>query len=45
MGHQGPGECKFPCAVPSIDLTEAIEVIDTTEKARKSIEAVPVWRQ
>jgi len=42
-GTNKPGECKFPVAVPRVVLTEAIEIIDVTEKARKSIEGVPVW--
>jgi hypothetical protein len=25
-------------------LTEAIEILDVTEKARKSIASVPVWK-
>lgn len=43
-GTSRPTECKFPEAVPEIDLTEAIEVIKATPAARKSIESVPAWR-
>lgn len=43
-GTSKPESCKFPVAVPGpMILTEAIEVIPVTDKARKSIEAVPVW--
>jgi len=42
-GVKYPEECKFPIEVDSLDLIEAIEVIDCTEKARKSIKEVPVW--
>lgn len=42
-GVKNPSACKFPVAVPRIDLTEAIEVLQTTDKGRKSIEDVPVW--
>lgn len=42
-GTSKPKECKFPIAVYSIRLTEAIEIISVTDKARKSIEAVPIW--
>lgn len=42
-GTSKPGSCKFPVAVPSIVLTQVIEVIDVTDDARKSIEDVPVW--
>jgi len=44
-GTSRPNLCKFPCAVSEITLTEAIEIIPCTEKARKSIEGVKVWEQ
>lgn len=37
--------CKFPCEVNSITLTQAIEIIDVTEEAKKSISEVPVWEE
>ena len=43
-GVSKPKECKFPVEVPEITLTEAIEVIPCTNKAKKSIAEVPVWR-
>ena len=43
-GTSNPGGCKFPVAVPSVTLTEAIEILDVTPAARKSIEAVPIWQ-
>lgn len=42
-GTSKPEGCKFPAAIDSIYLTEAIEIIPCTEKARASIESVPVW--
>src|ERR1700692_1035204 len=42
-GTSNPGACKFPVAVSSIVLTEAIEIISVTDAAMASIEAVPVW--
>ena len=42
-GTSNPLDCKFPIAVPSVTLTEAIEILDVSETARKSIEAVQVW--
>lgn len=42
-GTSNPKGCKFPVAVPRIELTGTIEVIDTTEKAQASIAGVPVW--
>lgn len=43
-GTKKPGECKFPAAVESVLLTEVIEILPTTESARESIVAVPVWK-
>ena len=43
-GTSQPGKCKFPEAVDRIILTEAIEIIDVTEKAKKTIDAVAVWK-
>jgi hypothetical protein len=42
-GTKAPQNCKFPVAVDKVILTEVIEVIPCTQKARKSIEGVPVW--
>lgn len=42
-GTSKPKECKFPVAVDRIELTEAIEIIDVTKKAKKSLESVSVW--
>ena len=42
-GASKPQNCKFPVAVPRVLLLEAIEILDVTEKARVSIEGVPVW--
>ena len=42
-GTSKPNECKFPCAVDRVELLEAIEILDTTAAARKSIEEVRVW--
>ena len=43
-GTSKPEICKFPDAVPSITLLEAIEILDVTPIAQKSIESVPVWK-
>jgi hypothetical protein len=42
-GPNKPNKCKFPVEVEEVILTEAIEIIPCTEKARLAIEAVPVW--
>ena len=38
-----PENCKFPCEVDTVILTEVIEIIPMTEKAKQSIAEVPVW--
>jgi hypothetical protein len=39
-----PNECKFPCEVDQVELTEAIEILSVTEKAKASIAEVPIWK-
>lgn len=43
-GTSKPENCKFPCPVDSVTLTEVIEIIPITERAKKSIEEVAVWK-
>jgi hypothetical protein len=43
-GTSKPESCKFPVAVPSVTLTEAIEILDVTPEAQKSIDSVPIWK-
>lgn len=43
-GTKKPQTCKFPIAVDRVELTEAIEILDVTPEAQKSIEEVPVWQ-
>ena len=38
-----PDECKFAIPVDRILVTEAIEILDVTEKAKGSIEGVKEW--
>jgi len=42
-GTSDPDNCKFPCEVDDIVLTEAIEVIAATEMSRESIAGVKTW--
>ena len=42
-GTSKPNKCKFPCEVSHITLTECIEIIPATEKAKKSIAGVSIW--
>ena len=43
-GTSDPQACKFPIAVDRVELLQTIEILDCTEKARLSIESVPVWK-
>ena len=43
LGTSKPQDCKFPCAVDSVILLGAIEILDVTEAAKKSLESVPIW--
>jgi len=42
-GTSKPEKCKFPCEVKEVTLTEVVEILKVTEKARKSIKDVPIW--
>ena len=44
-GVRKPQNCKFPQEVSEVILTEAIEILRVTKKAKKSIADVPVWKQ
>ena len=42
-GTSKPENCKFPCAVNRVELTNVIELIDITDAAAKSIAGVAEW--
>lgn len=44
-GTQDVDNCKFAVEVDKIEVTEAIEIIECTTKAQKSIEDVPEWKR
>lgn len=44
-GTKKPENCKFPCPVASVLLTEVVEIIPITLIAKKSLAAVPVWEK
>lgn len=44
-GVSKPLECKFPCEVSKVELLQAIEILDVTDVAKKSINEVPVWKE
>ena len=43
-GTSSPAECRFPCEVARVQLTEAIEILEVSDKARASIKEVPIWK-
>ena len=44
-GTSKPTKCKFPVKVDRVELLQAVEILDVTTRAKKSIEEVPVWAQ
>jgi len=42
-GTSNPDNCKFPVAVPSVTLLEAIEILPLSAKAKASIDSVKIW--
>jgi hypothetical protein len=43
-GTSNPNGCKFPTEVEEVLLTEVIEIISCTEKAKVSIKGVKKWK-
>ncbi len=43
-GTSKPQNCKFPEAVDRVELLQAVEILDCTETAKKSIEGVSLWK-
>ena len=43
-GTSQPDKCKFPEEVDRLILTEAIEILDVTSKAKKTIDSVKIWK-
>ena len=44
-GTNEPNSCKFTVEVPLREVMEVIEIIPCTEKARKSIQGVAIWKK
>jgi hypothetical protein len=42
-GTSKPKNCRFPVAVNEVLLTEVIEIITITDKAKASIDGVAIW--
>jgi len=44
-GSSKPQNCKFPCPVNSVVLTQAVEILCCTKKAERIIKEVAIWQQ
>ena len=44
-GTSAPQNCKFTVEVDIRELTQVIEIIPCTEKAKKSIQGVVIWKK
>lgn len=44
-GVSKPKQCKFPVAVPEVTLLQAIEILPLSDKAKASIDGVPIWQE
>lgn len=42
-GTSKPSDCKFPCSVDRVELLNVIEILDVTEAAKATIDAVKIW--
>ena len=42
-GVKKPENCKFPCPVDRVELLNAIEILDCTDKCIESINNVKIW--
>ncbi len=42
-GTSKPADCRFPMEVPFVVLTQVIEYLPVSEKAKKTIDAVEIW--
>ena len=43
-GTSKPESCKFPQEVDRVKLYQVIELLDATERCKKSIDSVQVWK-
>lgn len=43
FGTTKPNECKFPAEVARVQILNAFEIIECSEKGEQSIKDVPIW--
>lgn len=44
-GVKRPNDCNFTVVVPQMIIADPIQIIEASEQACNSIEAVPVWKR
>ena len=44
-GTNSPGECQFPQEVEKVLLIGVIEILKVSDKAKKIIQEVPIWKK
>lgn len=42
-GTKKPKDCKAPCEVSRVVITDVMEMPDVTKKAKATIDKIPVW--
>lgn len=43
-GTKKPDECRFPCEVDRVKVLDAIELLDVSAAAKKSLDGVKIWK-
>lgn len=44
VGSSNHNDCKFAIPVDVVELTQAIEILDITQKAELNLKKIPVWK-
>ena len=44
-GVSKASNCRMPCKVDTMTVTQVLEIIPTTDKAGKSLDAVAIWQK
>jgi len=42
-GTSRPKDCKVPCAVDRVIITDVMEMLDVSDAAQKTLNKIPVW--
>jgi hypothetical protein len=44
-GSSRPKNCKFPCPVPEVSITDVIEILPVSDKVAEHLYGIPEWTQ